>query len=114
MSKKSDSEAVPTGWRVDVAGALRDAGVIGLIAVGLFLPLIGFETVTNIRNELIVITRWPLLLALVVAIAVVRFVYSVALAPWLARRAARPLQAVPAWARQIRRWLVPFAIGFVV
>ena len=114
MSKKSDTQSIPTGWRVDVAGALRDAGVIGLISVGLFLPLIGFQTVTNISNELIVITRWPLLLALVVAIAVVRFVYSVALAPWQARRALRPPQAAPAWARQIRRWLVPFAIGFVI
>ena len=114
MSKKSDTQAIPAGWRVDIAGALRDAGVIGLISVGLFLPLIGLQTVTNIRDELIVITRWPLLLALVVTIAVVRFAYSVALAPWLARRALRPPQAVPAWARQIRRWLVPFAIGFVI
>ena len=114
MSKKSDTQAAPTGWRVDIAGALRDAGVIGLIGVGLFLPLIGFETVTDIRNELIVITRWPLLLTLVVAIAVIRFAYSVVLAPWLARRALRPPQAAPAWARQIRRWLVPFAIGFVI
>jgi len=114
MSKKSDTQAIPTGWRVDVAAALRDAGVTGLISVGLFLPLIGFQTVTNIRDELIVITRWPFLLVLVVVIAAVRFAYSVALAPWLARRALRPPQAAPAWARQIRRWLVPFAIGFVI
>ena len=31
---------------------------------GLFLPLIGFETVTNISDELILTTRWPLLFAL--------------------------------------------------
>ncbi len=114
MSKKSDTQSIPTGWRVDVAGALRDAGVIGLISVGLFLPLIGLQTVTNIGDELIVITRWPFLLVLVVVIAAARFAYSVALAPWLARRALRPPQAAPAWARQIRRWLVPFAIGFVI
>ncbi|HZR63091.1 MAG TPA: high-affinity branched-chain amino acid ABC transporter permease LivM [Xanthobacteraceae bacterium] len=114
MSKKSEAQAPPAVRRVDIAGALRDAGVIGLISVGLFLPLIGFQTVTNIRDELIAMTRWPLLLALVVAIAVVRFAYSVALAPWLARRALRPPQAAPLWASQIRRWLVPFAIGFVI
>jgi branched-chain amino acid transport system permease protein len=114
MSKKSETQALTGVGRIDVAGALRDAGVIGLIAVGLFLPLIGFQTVTNIRDELIVTTRWPLLLALVVAIAVLRFAYSVALAPWLARRALRPPQAAPAWARQVRRWLIPFAIGFVI
>src|ERR1051326_612017 len=108
MSKKSDTQALPTGWRV--AGALRDAGVIGLIGVGLFLPLIGFETVTNIGNELIVITRWPLLLALVIGMPVVGFACAVALAPGLARRALRPPQAARAWAGEIRRWLVPFAI----
>jgi branched-chain amino acid transport system permease protein len=114
MSKKSDTAALAASGRIDVAGALRDAGVIGLISVGLFLPLIGFQTVTNIGDQLIVITRWPLLLTLVVAIAVLRFSYSVALAPWLARRALRPPQAAPAWAHRIRRWLVPFAIGFVI
>ena len=33
--------------RVDVASALRDAGFTGLIAFGLFLPLIGFQTVSQ-------------------------------------------------------------------
>jgi branched-chain amino acid transport system permease protein len=108
-------EAAPKVRRIDVAGALRDAGVTGLIAFGIFLPLIGFQTVTNIRDELILTTRWPLLLALLIAIAVGRFAYSVALAPWLARRAERPKPAAsPAWQSQVRKWLVPFAIGFVV
>ena len=30
--------------RVDIGGALRHAGITGLIALGLFLPLIGFQT----------------------------------------------------------------------
>ena len=42
-----------------VARALREAAFAGLIAFGLFLPLIGFVTVQNIRNELVLETRWP-------------------------------------------------------
>ena len=54
--------------RVDVARALRDAGFTALLAFGLFLPLIGFQTVTNIRNDLILTTRWPLLFAIVAVV----------------------------------------------
>jgi branched-chain amino acid transport system permease protein len=102
------------GERVDVAGALRDAGLTGLISFGLLLPLIGLQTVTNIRNELILATRWPLLFSLVAIIAVGRFVYSLLVVPWLARRATRPVAPVPAWRAHFGRWFVPFAIGFVV
>ena len=56
--------------RVDVAArAARRRDRPALIAFGLFLPLIGFKTVQNIRNELVLETRWPLLLALVAIIA---------------------------------------------
>jgi branched-chain amino acid transport system permease protein len=45
------------------------------MAFALLLPLVGFNTVQNIRNELVLETRWPLLLSLVALIAAVRFVY---------------------------------------
>jgi branched-chain amino acid transport system permease protein len=101
--------------RVDFPGALRDAAFTGLVAFGLFLPLIGFQTVTNIRDELVLATRWPLLFAFVAITAAGRFGYSVALAPWLAARARRP--AKPAVSRPrfyFGKWFVPFAIGFVI
>ena len=101
--------------RVDAAAALRDATFTGLIALGLLLPLIGFETSVNGSNELILTTRWPLLAALVAVTAGGRFVYSFALAPWLANRARRPAQAQPAaWPGYLAKLFVPFAIGFVV
>ena len=44
--------AARSAERVDLAHArLRDAGVTALIAFGLFLPLIGFQTVVDFRNE---------------------------------------------------------------
>jgi branched-chain amino acid transport system permease protein len=100
--------------RVDAIGALHDAAVTGVIAFGLFLPLIGFETVTNINDQLILRTRWPLLLGVIVVTTVGRFLYSFVLAPRLVRRAARPPKPVPAWRFYIGKWFVPFAIGFVI
>jgi len=96
------------------AAALRDAAFTGLVSFGLFLPLIGFETVTNIRDELILTTRWPLLAAFVVIAACGRFVYSFALTPWLVQRAQKPVRPAAAWRIHFKRWFVPFAIGFVI
>jgi branched-chain amino acid transport system permease protein len=103
-----------TAKRVDAVGALRDASFTGLVAFGLFLPLIGFETVTNINDQLILRTRWPLLAAFVVIAAAGRFLYSFALAPWLARRAQKPARPIPEWRYYLKKWFVPFAIGFVI
>src|SRR6202049_4271754 len=76
--------------RFGVAPAFREAATSALLAFGLFLPLIGFRTVQNIHNELILETRWPLLAGLVAIIAGGRFLHSLLLAPWLERRALRP------------------------
>ena len=102
------------GQRVDLAGALRDAAFTGVIAFCLFLPLIGFLTVVDIGNRLVLTTRWPLLFA-IVALVPGRFAYSAALAPWLARRAQQPVRAAPsAWRGYIGKLFVPFAIGFSI
>src|SRR5205085_8967041 len=74
----------------DLARALREAGVAALIALALFVPLIGFRTVQNIRNELVLETRWPLLCAVVLIIAVGRFLQALVIDPWRARRARAP------------------------
>src|SRR2546429_3585607 len=79
-------EATQSASRVDVVRALRQAAITGVIAFALLLPLIGFNTVQNIRNELVLETRWPLLAALVAIIAAGRFLYAILIAPWLARR----------------------------
>jgi branched-chain amino acid transport system permease protein len=109
-------KADETARRVDALGALRDAAFTGLVVFGLFLPLIGFETVTNINDQLILTTRWPLLFAIVVMTAAGRFLYSFALAPWLAGRAQMPARpaAAAAWRHHFKKWFVPFAVGFVV
>src|SRR5271166_801980 len=74
----------------DIAHALKDAAVAGLIAFGLFLPLIGFRAVQDIRNELVLETRWPLLFSFVLLAMAARLFGSLVVTPWRERRAARP------------------------
>ena len=100
--------------RVDTARALWDAGLTALLAFGLFLPLVGFETVTDVRNDLILVTRWPLLFAIVAIAGLGRLAYSLAIEPWLQQRAIRPSAEPAPWRRYIASWIIPFAVGFVI
>src|SRR4029079_6488340 len=98
VAQSSGGGAGAPAQRVDVARSIRDAAITGLLAFGLFLPLVGFETITNIRNELVLATRWPLLLAIAALVALGRLSYSLFIEPWLARRALQPPStAIPEW-----------------
>ena len=101
--------------RLDFTRAGRDAAVTALISCGLLLPLIGFNTVQNIHNELVLETRWPLLGTLVAIIAGLRFVHSLLIAPWQARAAIRPQRdGKPSWVRHLASWMLPFMLGFTI
>src|SRR3954466_13839562 len=114
-SRTPDEEATPAS-RVDVIRAPRSAALAGLIALGLFLPLIGFLTVQNMSNQLVLETRWPLLFTLVTTVAGLRFLQELLITPWLQRRATRPRPtgATAALRATVARWLPPFALGFVI
>jgi branched-chain amino acid transport system permease protein len=118
MSETSNTVGAAPGRRFDGIAALKDAGFTTLVAFGLLLPLVGFQTVTDVRNVLILQTRFPLLLALTACIGLGRLAYACSISPWLERRAARPVVAAPAarfdWWAIAGAWLVPFAIGFVI
>jgi branched-chain amino acid transport system permease protein len=96
--------------------ALRDALVTGLIAFGVFLPLIGFQTVQNMSNELVLETRWPLLAAVTAIVFAGRLAYRLAAAPLMARmRAAQPSSPrISGWRAVLARWFVPAALGFAL
>src|SRR5215471_17716594 len=121
MWKRSDmagADAMPANaYRTGahLFGAMRDAAITGLISLGLFLPLVGFQTITDIRNVLILTTRWPLLLGLVGSITACRCIYLIALAPRLERGALRPPQRTQALlGNLLRNWFIPFAVAFVI
>jgi branched-chain amino acid transport system permease protein len=72
------------------AQALREAFYAGLIALGLFVLLVGLETTQNIRNELVLNQRWGLLATFVAVAAIGRFLGVAYVQPWAAsRKAAR-------------------------
>src|SRR6202045_1551304 len=106
MSRRSEVQAAvrqagAQSGRVDMTGALRDAGFTGLIAFGALLPLIGFLTGVDGSNKLL--------------LATCRFLYCFALMPWLARRAQQPARAAsPAWRDAIANWFVPFGVAFLI
>ncbi len=114
MSKRSDMGGDAQGTRVDTTRALKDAAITALLAFGLFLPLVGFQTVTDVRNDLILTTRWPLLFAVVVVVGIGRLAYSLVVEPWLRQRSLQPAAPIPAWRTHVGKWLVPFTIGFVI
>jgi len=113
------SRGVEAPANIDVAHALKESAVAGLIAFGLFLPLIGFHAVQDIRNELVLETRWPLLAAFVILTMAGRLFGCLVVTPWRERRAARPREAAKARPgaapeRLFARLLAPAAAGFVI
>lgn len=70
------AEATNTASRPDVARAFRSAAFTGLVAFGLFLPLIAFRAVHDIRNELVLETRWPLFAVFVGSAFVTRLIWE--------------------------------------
>ncbi|MGL4489240.1 MAG: high-affinity branched-chain amino acid ABC transporter permease LivM [Rhizobiaceae bacterium] len=61
--------------------SVGEALFTGVIACGLFVLLIGFESAQNIRNELILNTRWPLFWVIVAIAVVGRFIMSYYIRP---------------------------------
>src|SRR5262249_39271350 len=97
----------------DLARAAKDAALAALVAFGLFLPLVGFKTVANMRTGVELETRWPLLFALVAIVAAARFLRTL----MIARREERPRppsERTTAFARGFGRSFTPLALAFVV
>jgi branched-chain amino acid transport system permease protein len=105
--------ALEASERLDFIRACRDAAITALVACGLLLPLIGFNTVQNIHNELVLETRWRLLAILIAIIAGGRFIYSLVIAPWLARSAIRSRRELTR-VSHFANWMIPFTLGFAI
>jgi branched-chain amino acid transport system permease protein len=109
----ADAHAASAG--AGVARALRDAAAAAAIAVAILLPLVGFNTVQNIRNELILTTRFGLLAVLVALFAAGAFLNSLYLVPWREARARRARARAPGKVSQfLSRRFAPFALGFIL
>jgi branched-chain amino acid transport system permease protein len=103
--------------RPNVTRSVRDAALTALIAFALLLPLIGFKTVQNMRNELELETRIPLLLIIVAIITAAKLFGSLVIEPWRQRRALHPSAPntkITAVKAAFVNYFTPFAIGFVI
>jgi branched-chain amino acid transport system permease protein len=103
--------------RPNIARGLRDAAITAAISFALLLPLIGFKTIQNMRNELELETRFPLLLIIVAIITAARLFGLLVIEPWRERRALlapAPNPALIAVKSAFANWFTSFAIGFVV
>ena len=103
--------------RAALRAAIMDAGLTAVLAFFLLLPLIGFRTVQNIRNEIVLETRWQMLFGFVAMAATGRLFYSLVIAPWRERRATQarpPAETVTRLRTILARLFAPFGIGFVL
>ena len=98
-----------------IGDALLEAFYSGLIALGMFVLIIGMKTDQNIHNELIIVPRWGLLFIVVAIVTIGRFVFAAYVWPELARRRATKSAATPvisyAEPSFIKRNLVRFGIA---
>jgi branched-chain amino acid transport system permease protein len=111
------AEAHSPAPRADFLRALKDASLAALFAFGLLLPLVGFRTVQDMRNELALETHWTLLFGLVAVVGLSRFFYILVLSPRLAKRTAKPLALsapISAWRAGFTKWFTSFALGLVI
>lgn len=100
----------------DISAAVKDALLSGLIALGLFGPLVGLRTEQNMRNELVVQGRWGLLASVIGVIVVGRFLLLTLVWPAMAARKERaaPASEAPSAARQaLSRWFAPASLVFL-
>jgi len=106
-------EAQATG--LPYARALKDTGLAAVVAFAILLPLVGFNTVQDISNRLVLETRFGTLAVFVALIAAATFINTAFLAPWRSRRArlarTRRTGRVAQW---LSRRFAPFALGFVL
>jgi branched-chain amino acid transport system permease protein len=97
-----------------LASAAREALYAGAITFGLFFLLVGLKSDQNIRNELILVQRWGLLLILVLIAMAGRFLISAYVMPALAARRRSRAAALPAAAKAespFRRWFPTIGIA---
>lgn len=99
-----------------MARAFREAIYAGLVALGLFVLIIGLRTDQNIRNELVLIQRWGLLATVVILTAIGRFLYVAFAIPAMERAKAEKASAPAAVAEPgfIRRNFNSLGIGVLL
>jgi branched-chain amino acid transport system permease protein len=98
----------------DIAGALKDATLAGVVAFGLFSLMLGLESAADLTGRLTVFPRPRLLATTVVAVFVGRLVLALLVQGHVAIGFARSLQkAAPAF-ENLGRFVAPALLAFAL
>src|SRR6202021_3651689 len=81
-SQSSELTAAPVATAAQLVPALRTAAAAGLVAFGLAFPIISYHAESNINNELVLISRWPLAFAIAAIVFAFVFLRQMARADW--------------------------------
>ncbi|MBB5754501.1 high-affinity branched-chain amino acid ABC transporter permease LivM [Prosthecomicrobium pneumaticum] len=101
----------------DIGAAVKDALLAGVIALGLFGPLVGLRTEQNMRNEVVLELHWVTVAVIVGIVVVGRFLLRTVIWPALADRKLRdrPAAGEPGALRQtVGRFLPPAGLVFLI
>jgi branched-chain amino acid transport system permease protein len=79
---QSSEIAAPAVSTAQFVPALRNAAAAGLVAFGLCFPIISYHAESNINNELVLASRWPLSFGIAAIIFVFVFLRQMARADW--------------------------------
>src|SRR5271154_4616099 len=74
--------AAPATTAGQFVPALRNAAAAGLVAFGLAFPIISYHAESNINNELVLISRWPLAFGIAAIVFAFVFLRQMARADW--------------------------------
>jgi len=102
---------------LNAAAAVKDAILAGVIALGIFGPLVGLKSEQNMRNELVLTTRWGLVAVIVGIVIAGRFLLTTLIWPTLRARKLRdkpaPSAAQVARRSAIARWFPSTSLVFL-
>jgi branched-chain amino acid transport system permease protein len=114
MAAQVQAQTVPPP-RANYANAIKSAVFAAIVAFAILLPLVGFKTVQDIHNALVLDTRFGLLAIFVALFAAGAFLNSLYLVPWREARARNVKVRPPGRISQfLSRRFAPFALGFVL
>ncbi len=74
MEAKRPAVAAPVATGFDIGGALRDSGFAALVTLGLSIPIVAFNTKTDMANVLVVIPRFGWAIGACVAVFIARLI----------------------------------------
>ena len=112
MSSAAKAPAISPTGEINWTAAMKEAAFATLVTFGLCFPIVALKTVQNMANELVLESRWDLVLTLCATV----FIGRLAITALKARNIARPAvkaAAGPGRFDALRPFVAPLCLGFI-